>query len=130
MVVTGSGSTGILMSAIRPRISELPHLHSKTPDVQLEQLKKIQQSLRFKGNDSRFYYFNRELSLLYQNITNFDDRSLKTLSLMEEGFWEKRLQITNLNLKGNILLDGNLTFTLEYGDEIDIKQGTSLKWVE
>ena len=126
IVATGSGSTGLLMSARRTRMSELKHLIGKSQDSLLSELKDMQERLRFEGSDTQFYYFNRELYLNNQQSIQYAKNSFEDFCQMQEGYCQK-LTIDNLNLDGNILIDGNQKLKLEYGDVIDINIGNYLK---
>ena len=120
IVASGTGSTGLLMSARRPRISEISHYKCAQDQEPLINLFDIWKSLSFPCDSKRFYYFNRELWRAFQNPFSLKDESFDSLKEKEEGFCQSKLTIENLNMDGNVLIDGNNALKLEYGDSIHV----------
>lgn len=134
IVSTGSGSTGLLLSARRPRISELCGMNDiinnqKESWVTVQGLKTIHDKLTFPPDSQKFYYFNRELCRNPHDLQIYKNETLMSLHQKEEGYCDKKLTIRNLNLGGHMLVDGNGHISLEYGDIVDVTIGTPLKWL-
>jgi len=132
IVSTGSGSTGMLLSARRPRISELCGMSDIINDkkgnrVTVKSLKNIHDNLTFPADSKKFYYFNRELVRNPYDLEIYKNQTLMNLHEREEGFINKNLKIRNLNVDGHMLVDGNGRLELEYGDIVDVTLGTPLK---
>ncbi|CAI2370424.1 unnamed protein product [Moneuplotes crassus] len=134
IVSTGSGSTGLLLSARRPRISELCGTNeiisnNKSQCATVHSLRNIHESLQFSSEEKKFYYLNRELCRNPFDLKIYESATLMSLSQQEEGFCSEKLQVTNLNMDGNILVDGNKVIKLEYGDQVEVSIGTPLKCI-
>ena len=121
IVSTGTGSTGLLMSARRPRISEISHYKCSQEQEPLTNLYDIWKSLIFPWDSKKFYYFNRELWRSFQDPSSNKGESYEELTEKEEGFCKSKLTIENYNMVGNVLIDGNNALKLEYGDSIHVK---------
>jgi hypothetical protein len=121
IIATGSGSTGLLMSARRPTISELCDSDqilndSRGLNTSEFQLKKMYDDLSFRDDSRKFYYFNRELCRNPSDYGIYERQTLLSLRQKEEGFCRDELIIQNLNFDGTMLADGNRSIKLQYGD--------------